>query len=84
MLQAKLSNVYASTARPDRQAEALFSACQFLRPLPNLWTRYFENEWTDFDANRHIRSTGKGMKQRRSTGTQEVKRQRYTGPKIDL
>ena len=39
-----------ASARPDWQAEALCS--QPVRPsvrlLPNLWTRCFENEWTDF------------------------------------
>jgi len=28
-----------------------------VRPITNLWTRYFEYEWTDFAANCHRRST---------------------------
>jgi len=52
---------------------------------PNLWTRYFENDWTDFDASWHKCSTGQWM--RRSTlwvRTEEVKGQDRTRLKIDL
>jgi len=33
------------------------SVLSSVRPLPTLWTRYFENEWTDFAANWHKWST---------------------------
>ena len=29
----------------------------FFRPFPNLWTRYFDNNWTDFHLHRHKWST---------------------------
>jgi len=32
--------------------------CSSLPPLPNLWTQYFDNRWTDFDANCHEWSVG--------------------------
>jgi len=36
----------------------MFSTCPFVRPsvrlsVTNLWTLYFENEWTNFNANWH-------------------------------
>jgi len=41
-----------SSGQTAWRADALCSAavCPFVRLLPNLWTRYFENEFTDFDA----------------------------------
>ena len=39
---------------------ALSSDRSFVRPLPGLWTRYFENDWTDFDANWHHWFAGQG------------------------
>jgi len=55
----------------------------FVRLLPNLWTLYFENKWTDFNANWRKWTT----EQRRETvnfGGQEVKDRRHTRPKLDL
>ena len=54
------SNINTST-KPDWRAEALcfqivrssirLSVRPFVHLLPNLWTRHYENERTDFDAN---------------------------------
>jgi len=44
--------------RPDWQVEASYS--QLIHMLLNLWSRYFENEWWDFDTNWHEWSTGQG------------------------
>ena len=51
-----------------------------VRQFPVLWTWYFENEWTDCDANWQKWSGGKGIK--RSTFVQEVKRQDHSRPKM--
>jgi len=59
-----------------------FSVCPSVRLL-HLRTRYFENERTDVDANRHKWST----EQEYATsnfGGQKVKGQYHTRPKIDL
>jgi len=40
--------------------------CPSVRLLPNLWRRYFEYEWTDFDVNWYKRSTGQGRGMKRS------------------
>ena len=59
------SNCYAST-RPDWQ-EALRS--QPLRSsVTQLWTRYFENKLTDFDANWQNWSTGGGNQEVKGEG----------------
>jgi len=47
--------------------------------LPNLWTRYFENEWTNFDANWRKWSAGQGHETINFSGTRskvKVKRGR--------
>jgi len=58
------------------------SVLTFVRLLPDLWTWYFENKWTYFDATWHKWSGphGKGMKRL----GQEVKDQDHTKPKVDL
>jgi len=49
----------------------------FIRPLPNLWTPYFENKWTDFDARWHKWFAGQGY-ETVNFGDQEVKEQSHT------
>jgi len=48
-----LQSCYASTRLASRGT--IVSSCPFVPPsvhlLPNLGTRYFENEWADFDEN---------------------------------
>jgi len=66
-----------------------FSARPFVRPsirlLPNLWTHYFDNEWTDFDASWYKRSTPRGVRPRNGQlWGQEVKSQGHRRRKIDL
>jgi len=39
----------------------LFSSCLFVHLLPNLWTRYFEKEWTDIAASLYRLFTGQGL-----------------------
>ena len=67
-------DLYAST-RPDWQAEVLW--CQVVRSLPELWIWYFENEWTDFDVNCQLWSSGQGH-ETVNFGGQEVKDQDQT------
>ena len=55
----------------------------FVRPVGNSWTRYFENEWTDFDTNRHKWPTAQGH-EIVDFGDQEVKDHGHTCSKIDL
>ena len=62
-------------------------SCPFILPFvclsPNLWTRYVENEWTDFDANWQKWSTGQGH-ETVNFGGQTVKDQGHTRSDIDL
>ena len=51
--------------------------------LPNLWIWYFEDEWTDFDANWHKWSPRQGH-ETVNFGGQEVKGQGRTGSEIVL
>ena len=55
----------------------------FVRLLPNLWTRYYENQWISFDANYHNWSMEQGH-ETVNLGGQQVKGQGHTRPKIDL
>ena len=48
-----------------RLVRGTFLTCTFVRPsvhlfVNKLWTRYFENEWTDFNANWHKSSPEQG------------------------
>jgi len=54
--QAKLNIVFYLLVRPTVRSSVRPS----VRLLPNLRTRYFENELTDFDANWNKWSTGRG------------------------
>jgi len=62
----------------------MLSTCPFVHAsvhlLPNLSVRYFENEWTEFDAHWHIWSTDKGMK-RSALG---IRRSRSYEAEIDV
>ena len=55
----------------------------FIHLLLDLWTRYFESEWSDSDANWHKWSTRNG-RETINFGSQEVKGQDHTRPKVDL
>ena len=63
---------FVSPPRQSRLAEGLtFSTCPSVRPLPSLWTRHLENEWTDFNPNCGSRGSGwndqfRGTSDRRS------------------
>jgi len=78
--------------RPGRNGRRIMiTTCPFFCPsvrlsvrlLPNLWTRYLENEWTEFDAHWHKCSTGQGHEMT-IFGGQEVKGQGHTRPKIEV
>jgi len=75
-----------SFIRPSvRSSVRLFvcpSVCPSVRLLPNLWTRYFENKWTEFAGNWHKWSMGQGYKA--INFDQMVKVQGHTTPKLDL
>jgi len=75
-----------SFIRPSvRSSVRLFvcpSVCPSVRLLPNLWTRYFENKWTEFAGNWHKWSMGQGYKT--INFDQMVKVQGHTTPKLDL
>jgi len=58
----------------------MFSTCPFIRPIcpfvrlsvTNLWTLYFENEWTDFNANWH-KSSPEARNERSTSGVRKSK-----------
>jgi len=63
----KSLNFYAVVRRVWQAAPGIvFTTCMsvhsFVHLLPNLSTRYFESEWTDFDANWQSSPQGNGMK----------------------
>ena len=81
--------LYLSVRQSRLAGYIMFSTCPFVRPfvrlfvrssVTNLWTLYFENEWTDFDANWHKSPLGKGM----NLESQEVKSQDHRRPKLCL
>jgi len=47
----------------------MFYTSPFVRVLPNLWTGYIENEWTNFDANWHMWSVRQGCETDRLWGS---------------
>jgi len=59
------------------------SVCSFVCLLPNLWTRCFENEWNDFDANWRKWSAGRGCETVNFRG-RKLTSQSHTRPKIDF
>jgi len=52
-------------ARLTGGGQYMFSSCPFVRPSvrlwTNLWNRYFENEWTYFNAKWHIPKWSSGQ-----------------------
>jgi len=66
----------------DRRWHSVLN-CLVIYLLPNLWRWYFENEWTNYDANWHKWSTGQ-WHGTINFGGQEVKGQGHVRPKIDL
>ena len=82
----KSLNFYAVVRRVWQAAPGIvFTTCMsvhsFVHLLPNLSTRYFESEWTDFDANWQSSPQGNGMK--RSTSGSVGQRSRSHKQKID-
>ena len=70
----------------------VFSTCPFVCPsvrlfirpsVTNLWTLYFENEWTDFNANWH-KSFPEARAWTIDLGGQEVKDQGHRRPNVCL
>jgi len=74
--QARLAGVVGIISNPIQYSNInipIFNSTRrFVRLLPNLWTWYFENKWSDFDANLHNWSTGRVHKMT-NFGGQEVK-----------
>jgi len=77
LCQSRLvGDIMLSSCQPVYSSVCPTSVRPFVRLL---WTWYFENEWTDFDANWQKWSVGKYMKR-----GQEVKDQGHRSPKLDL
>jgi len=84
--------LYLSVRQSRLAGRIMFSTCPFVRPsvrlfvrLPvtNLWTLYFEHEWTDFNANWHKFPSG-ARTWTVDLGGQEVKDQGHKRPRLYL
>ena len=78
--------IYCYFYPSGRRRHHILNLCMhsFIHPLPDLWTLYSENEWTDFDASWYKWSMDNCMRWSIIFGGQEVKAADHTRLMIDL